>query len=304
MVPGKGGDILSLRWLPLDIELLWSSPWGLRMNGAASVADGSTSRFLENYPGGWQTLFPNGGPSTSQMGIELGFHGEATLAGWEWERGLASERTVVMNTVLHKSPFAMRREITVEDGSLTVYESIRNRSDLEVEAMWSHHPAFGAPLISEAAEFGISAQTFLVDDGHDTATTDFFPATEGKWPMVEGKTGPIDLRKIPSHAAATDRFGYFTDLTDGSAWIANAALGIKVDLKWDMAVFPHAWYWLEAGGTKSYPWFGTEYVFAVEPASSIPGQGLAAVKQKTGTQITFAPGQTLETSVTLEVNRI
>jgi ABC-type microcin C transport system permease subunit YejB len=61
VVPGKGADILAFRWRATGLNVLWTSPWGLPHRGAAVQYQDSTSAFLDQYPGGWQTIFPNGG---------------------------------------------------------------------------------------------------------------------------------------------------------------------------------------------------------------------------------------------------
>ncbi|NJL95128.1 MAG: hypothetical protein HC915_16120 [Anaerolineae bacterium] len=65
-------------------------------------------------------------------------------------------------------------------------------------------------------------------------------------------------------------------------------------LSWDKAAFPYAWYWQEMHSSPGYPWYKGVYVMAIEPASSIPGQGLTAVMEKNGSHRTLAPGASAE----------
>lgn len=48
--------------------------------------------------------------------------------------------------------------------------------------------------------------------------------------------------------------------------------GLEVSLGWNAEAFPYAWYWMEAGGRKGFPWYSDAYVLAIEPASSWPAQ--------------------------------
>ena len=80
VLPGKGGDVLAVRWRKDGTDVLWKTPWGLRHKGEVPTAADSQTAFLENYPVGWPTLFPNGGTETTAKGSRLGFPVEATLA--------------------------------------------------------------------------------------------------------------------------------------------------------------------------------------------------------------------------------
>jgi len=305
VVPGKGGDILSVRWLPSDIDLLWTSPWGLRRKGATSMATDSVSRFLESYPGGWQSIFPNGGDACVDDGVEHGFHGEACLASWQVERVFAEpeQAGVVMSALLERSNFFMTKQITVEQGSVVIVESARNLSAHSREVMWSHHPAFGPPFLSEDCIVGADARRFVVDDERDTPAGDLPPGSISKWPHAAAKTGGIvDLGSIP--AGPSDRFGYLTDFEAPRMWIRNPSLGLVAEITWDLSVFPYAWFWLEKNATVGYPWFGDAFVLGLEPASSYPGQGIVNVRRKTTNLLRFAEGETKTAEVRLTVSQL
>ena len=62
---------------------------------------------------------------------------------------------------------------------------------------------------------------------------------------------------------------------------------------WPTAVFPFAWFWQEMHATPGFPWYRGAYVMAIEPFSSIPGQGLEKVMAKTGTQLELAAGEAI-----------
>jgi hypothetical protein len=47
----------------------------------------------------------------------------------------------------------------------------------------------------------------------------------------------------------------------------------SVALVWPQ-IFPYLWFWQELRGSFGYPWYGNSYVMAIEPFSSIPGNGL------------------------------
>lgn len=293
VLPGKGGDILAARALPGGVNVLWQAPWGLRRPGVPTGGD-SVASLMEAYPGGWQTVFPNGGDATVEHGVEWGMHGEAWLAPWEWT---ADGDAVVLTTRLVRSPFTLTKRIAVDGSTVTVEETARNDGGDAVEAMWSHHPAFGPPLLGPGARLETAARTVVVDDVRDMPAGDLLVGGRGEWPFAPGRDGgTVDLRVLPERG---DRFAYLTDFSRGWMSLTNGALSAAVE--WDLAVMPHAWLWLEAGATPGFPWYRRAYVLGLEPASSYPGQGIAAVRAKTGTQLSFAPGQSRTATVSLTV---
>lgn len=302
VVPGKGGDILGARSLRSGIDVLWRSPWGLRPAGAVPTGGDSVATFMEHYPGGWQTIFPNGGSPSVEGGVEWGFHGEASLVPWEWSP-VDGEDAIDLTARMTRSPFTLRRRVRVQDGRLEVTETVENTGAAPIEAMWSHHPAFGAPFLSGACRIDTAAARFVVDHERDVPAGDLEPGVVADWPWAPTRDGgKADLRVVPADGEPLDRFGYLTDLERGWAKITNDELRISVELEWDHTVMPHAWLWLEARSTLGYPWYGQAYVLAIEPATSFPGHGLAVVRERTGTQVVFEPGvaRTAVTSLSIE----
>ncbi|MHB8508379.1 MAG: aldose 1-epimerase [Candidatus Dormibacteria bacterium] len=303
VVPGKGADILAFRWKATGLNVLWTSPWGLPHRGAPVPHHDSTSAFLDQYPGGWQTIFPNGGAAVVEAGAPIGFHGEASLSWWDWETLQDGDApSVAFSCRLRRTPFVLRKVLTLTGARLEVHETVRNIGGSAVEVMWGHHPAFGAPLISSACRLETAARTFVTDDERDMAAGDLRLGATSRWPHAEGRDGgTVDLRVLPADGQTVERFGYLTDFERGWASLQNSDLALAADLEWDVRMFPHAWLWMEARATAGYPWYRQAYVAAVEPAASWPGQGLHAVREKTGTQLRFEAGETkaVEVSCTL-----
>lgn len=300
VVPGKGGDIVSVRYLPADVELLWRSPWGLRQRGAIANLPDDIGTYMDGYPGGWQTIFPNGGDPVVEHGAQWGMHGEVCATPFDFD--LPGDETVVLHAVLVRSPFEITKQVRVTGDRLELTETITNQGGEPIEVMWSHHPAFGPPLLGGACRLETAARTVLVDDIRDTASGDLAIGGRGTWPAVPAKDGTeIDLGSVPPPGAGIDRMAYLTDFDRGWVALRNPDVGLAVELDWDAELFPHAWYWLEANGQTGFPWYQRAYVMAVEPATSIPGQGIQAARAKTGSQITFEPGQTRQAVIGLRV---
>src|SRR4051794_9457081 len=126
----KGADIYQLIYKPRDLDVLWKTPWGLRKPHAAQSSFVSMTAWLESCPGGWQEIFPSGGGPCMYKGVELNFHGEASVAAWDHTiveaSGDAAE--VRLTTRLSRSPFRMERTMRVEAGTpvLLLRERITN----------------------------------------------------------------------------------------------------------------------------------------------------------------------------------
>lgn len=294
VVPSKGGDILQIRWLPLGADLLWTSPWGLRERAAAGTPGDSYVKFMESYPGGWQTLFPNAGATREVGGVEQGFHGEACLAPWD---AIEVECGIELRTRLVRSPFELCKRITLDGARVSVEESARNVGDAALDVMWSHHPAFGAALLGGNCRLETAARTFITD-AH--APSDLDPGHASPWPHAKGADGgDIDLRDVPDRGAGVARLGYLTELARGWAALTNAGSGLRAELEWDTGIFPHAWLWLEANATEDFPVYKEWYTLAVEPASAFPrGDGSPS------TRLVFEPGEERRALVSLTVSTV
>lgn len=201
-----------------------------------------------------------------------GFQAEAALAPWDSD---VVDGAVRAPDEVSRSPFAIGRVMRVVDGALEIVETVENMGGHAVDAMWVHHPAFGAPFLSEACTVETAARRFIADD----------------------------LRDIPADGKVLDRFGYLTDFERGWASITNSGLGLRAELEWDASVMPHAWFGVEARATPGYPWSQQASVFAIEPATSYPGHGVETARS-TKTALTFEPGSPRTGRVRLAVSAV
>ena len=295
VIVDKGADIYRLVYKPSDIDVLWKSPWGVKENarGFDSAFD-STTAWLEAYAGGWQVLFPNGGDANVYKGAALGFHGEASMKAWDYEiisqGGAAAE--VKLSSRLSRSPYTIERWMRVEAGSpiLHIRERVTNHAGEEMDYMWSHHPAYGAPFISEHCVIDVGTASFVADDRYAGSANPLTMSEAYQWPMA----GDTDMSQVPGADRVRDILAYFRDFESGWYGITNKELGVGVGLVWDANVFPYAWFWQEMNATPGFPFYKCSYVMAIEPASSIPGQGLTTVMETSGTHLTLGPGESNE----------
>jgi len=291
----KGADIYALTYKPHNMDVLWKSPWGLR-EPARNVYSGahSVGAWLENYAGGWQEIFPSGGGPATYKGIELNFHGEASMIAWDYEiiEQSATAAEIRLFTHLFRSPFKIERRMRVEAGKpvLILHGRVTNDGGEAMDYMWSHHPAFGAPFLSEHCRVDVGTQHLRSDDGYAGNNNPFALDTAYTWSQV----GDTDIAQVPGQNTPRDILAYFTDFTEPWYSITNTQLGFGVGMVWDASAFPFAWYWQEMNSSPGYPWYKGVYVMAIEPASSIPGQGLVNVMEKTQTHRTLQPGESAE----------
>ena len=159
--------------------------------------------------------------------------------------------------------------------------------------MWSHHPAYGAPFLSEHCVIDTDARNLLADDEYIGAANPLAPGQSQPWPRF----GELDMSRVPAPDQPRDLLAYLTDFETGWYAITNTELGFGIGLSWDASVFPYAWFWQELNSSPGFPFYQNSYVIAIEPASSIPGQGLTAVMEKTGAHLTLQPGEAREVAL-------
>jgi hypothetical protein len=293
LLPAKGCDVYSWTDLATGVDVLFKTPWGLPPATPGASADSMTA-WLERYPGGWQVLCPNGGDETEAPGgVRWGFHGEACLVPWEVTgTGVVGDAAwAELGTRLHRAPLRLRRRVSVSGRLLTIEESVTNESPDQVELMWSHHPAFGAPFLDGGCVIATGASTVLADD--EAPGTALAPGSRHRWPVAATEDGAdLDLSVVPDPAAARSHLAYLTGFDEGWFAITNERLGLGAGLRWPVEVFPHAWFWQEVHATPGYPWWRQVYVCAVEPATTEGGHGVAAARRKGLSLLRLAGGQT------------
>jgi hypothetical protein len=292
LLPDKGCDVYALVDRRTGVDVLFKSPWGLRTPPWYGTT--SMERWIEAYPGGWQVLLPNGGDECTYEGAHFGYHGEAAMVRWWVEEHGASHLTT--SVALTTAPLSMRREVVVDGPVLRVTETVTNHSPDPFACMWSHHPAFGAPFIDGSCHLAVGCSTVIADDRAPGTLLE--PGSRHEWPIVTARDGRrIDLRRIPPPSEPRALLGYCSDFVEPYFALRNPELRLGVGIRWDAAVFPKAWLWQEVHSGQGWPWYKRAYVVAVEPASTIPGQGFENARAKGETGVEFAPNESRQVTV-------
>jgi hypothetical protein len=304
VLPDKGADITSLVVKPEEIELLWQSPWGQQPSGGVSTAENSQVAWLDAYQGGWQEIFPSGGGPCHYKGVELNFHGEASTSVWDVQRQEVTDDYAELTLALRlrRSPFRIERTMRLDAGTsvLRLRERVTNEGGETMEFMWGHHPAFGAPFLSDRCRIDTNARSVRADPGFDGPHNPLAPGSLNQWPRVIRNDQETDLSQVPSEVdQRRHTMAYLGDFAGDHGWyaISNEELGVGVGLAWPTEVFPFAWFWQEMHASAGYPWYRGVYTMAIEPFTSWPGGGLTSVIEQSGTQRSLASGETLETEL-------
>lgn len=296
----KGADILSLIDRRTGVDVLWKSPWSMPPKAQGRWNAEDEAEWLERYPGGWQVLCPNGGAAAEAVpgGPVWGFHGEASRIPWTVSEQSSDSQTaqVRLSTRLTRAPLRLSRHIVLDGARLTIEESVTTTGPDPIEIMWSHHPAFGAPLIGPSTRIATGARSVTADDL--APGTDLVPGAWSDWPLAAAANGAeVDLSRLPPAGEPRATFAYLHDFEDAWCTISNADLDLGVALTWDRELFPYAWFWQELNATPGPPWWRQAYVTAIEPATTIPGQGIAAARDQGARLCSLAAEETTTTRI-------
>jgi hypothetical protein len=295
VVPALGGTVTALRRLPDGASLLWSTPWGLRHRGARPLPGSSEAVMFDSYPGGWQTLFPNGGDTAVVQGAEWGHDGEARLTWLDWE---AQGDAVVLTGRLIRSPFRLTKTFTVTGDTVTLEETIRNEGAEAIETMWGAQLTFGGDLVGPGTTVSTSASTVHPDPRYSIGTSydDVMP-----WPRSHGPSSVVNLARVPGPHVAESRMSYLDDFSSHTLTVQSPDRSLGVDVEWDES-WPFVWYALEAGGRTGFPWFSAGYFLTLTPGTSWPGHGLHEVRRTSGTTLWVQPEEELTSRLSLRVH--
>ena len=291
ILPEKGCDVYELRDRRSGVDVLAKTRLGLADLQVGRHSRNSTEAWLSQYLGGWQLILPNGGNAAEVDGVEWGFHGEASTLRWTVER--LSSATLRATVRLTCAPIRVIREFELDGPTLRLREQLVNESASSQSVMWAQHPAFGAPFLDESCVVSLNAEIVTSDDV--SPGTAMAPASVHDWPNVISANGEtVDLSIVPKQGSGVACLAYLSKFKSGFFAITNPSLELGVAFSWPLETFPVAWFWIEAGAAKGFPWFGSHYTLAVEPATSAPAQGMNELIKKGGSPLLLSPNQVID----------
>lgn len=295
----KGGDIFEFRHKPTDTDFLWRSPRGLAdPRRYVPTAYASSGPFLDAYHGGWQEIFPGGGPA-EYRGAELGLHGEVTHLAWDYEilEDAPDRVRVRLSVECVRTPFRLERTMGVDAGkpALFLEERVTNLSPEPQEFMWGHHPSFGPPFLRPGVRVFVPAAEAEVHEPR-FAQSGILPAgATFAWPVAEADGRALDLSVVPDPGAAFAELLYLKGLSSGWYAVLDPDRRLGIGLAWPREVFPYVWFWLVYGRAPGYPWWDRIYTIALEPWTSIPNR--LDLARERGTVATVGGGETRAASL-------
>lgn len=295
LVPALGGTVISLRRRHDDLELLWQTPWGLRHRGSVDLPGSAEAAMFDSSPGGWHSIFPNGGDSASAHGAEWGYDGEARLTWLDWR---TDGTKLILSGRLVRSPFEIVRTVVLRGDELSVTDTVTNVGAEHVDVMWGQQIAFGAALIGPDTVVQAGSTTVRSDPrlASSASYDDLMP-----WPRAYGQQGLVNLRGVGREETPESRLAYLSDFTEAKIRVRRPALDLAVELTWDELLWPHVWYALETGASKGFPWYGVGRYLAFAPGTSWPAHGLHDARRISSTLLRIHPKGVRSASLTVRV---
>lgn len=273
---GRGADVVECLYKPKDLDLVWLSRHGWPTTGAEFNYLDSLGAFVDYYPGGWQTVFPNAGQPAIIDSAQFSQHGEVSLLPWKAKVIKDDPDIIEVDFICRakKTPFEITKKIILTVGSAKIHmqETIKNLSSVKVPTMWGIHFTFGQPFLNPGDQIFIEGSPKVIPHatgvGGDSRRVQ--DIDEFIWPAKN----QTDFSIIAEPDTPSEML-YLYDLESPKFTINSKHHNTSISVKWNYDLFPYLWYWMEYGRTKTYPWYGTAYTIGLEPFSSFPTNGLS-----------------------------
>ena len=309
VLAGRGADLVSFLVKESNVDIAWRTAEGLPTKKVPRDHPADVASFVEGYPGGWQSIFPNGGGPSTYEGIEYSQHDEISMLPWTYEVVIESDDivSVTFTVETQKMPFKVEKTYTLKSGEFRceVMEVITNLSSNSLKAMWGSHISFGEPFLDSSSYINLPVGGIVRphESPIDPAGRRLGGVTEFGWPNgVDPQGKLIDFSKLPLRKTKSEML-YIKSLSAGWYEVISPSHGLRVKVEWDRTLFPYLWYWQEFGANDTYPWFGKHYNIGLEPFSSYPTNGLAEAVEN-GTAINFQGNEVKCNRYVVEVRRL
>jgi hypothetical protein len=272
VAPAIGGRVISLVEKASGYDFLWRNQ-NLHLQTLPAG-----SEYDPNFYGGIDELLPNDIPEHIN-GVDCPDHGELWTTPLIWRQEgnrLVLEGRLARCGLSYQREMSLRPDTSCIDFKYRISNNARERRDF----LWKLHAAL---LVQPGDLIECPARKAQVVD---LAWSRYKTLAPFEWPNLEGS--PVNV--VPA-ADGTMDFFYLFDLSGGEIAWRRPTQGLKFAYTFDSKVFPYAWIFASYGG------FNGHYTVILEPCTTMPiSVNDAALKQQCSR---LAPGQTLETSVTI-----
>lgn len=268
ILPDNGCDIADFNYKPTDLSFLWRTRQGI-----SSVFDHHphySDRFNQTYHGGWFEAFPNVGLACNYQGFSFEPYDEVKYLSWNMQVMKDDPHEVIIRFSVStlKTPFLVQKTIRLRSGSpaLEIEGTIENTGRESFPWQWGHHPLLGYPFLS--GDCVIDLEGAQIDTFFEFDNARVKQGIKGSWPIIEGKNGPVDLRKFPAQKADINDLYWLSKLENNFVAVRNIKRNIGFGIAWDKDVFDHCLLWINANGDKGFPHYGRAYTLCIMPSST------------------------------------
>lgn len=284
VLPEAGAKIWQVHYKPQAADLLWNHP------SVAPSRQRLNASYDDTWSGGWDDLFPSDEPGEVR-GYSVPDHGELWTGEWQAEPVDAGEtRGLHLRYTTPVSHFLVEKTLVLHPGRAVMDVSYRltNQGNEDFPFLFKLHPAFA---VSGHHRIDFPPMTVRREPE--------FPGTLGDAPLVfpwpEAPVGgnSLDLRQVPDERSGAVHFFYGTELAAGWCGVTNQATRLATGLRFDPEVLSSCWLFATHGGWRDLN------VAVLEPATGYPFNMGAMIDA--GQARWLAPGETLETEVTLSI---
>lgn len=281
VLPELGGRIWSVKYKPLDRELIWQNS----RIPPQRVQHGSA--FDNFWCGGWEEMFPTVAPATIR-GESYPDHGEVWSLAWTG----SSERTrdsVILRLNCHApiSGLAIEKALTLRDdmAGFDVTYTIKNPGYEAFPFLFALHPAMA---VSEGYRIDFPNMQFELDPSYPGTLAGV--ESPFRWPLAKGSTSVVDLREVKPASSKQLYMLYGYGHREGWVAITDPASKLTAGLTFSPEFFQSCWIFACYGG-----WRGYHNVVLVEPCTSYPARLEDVIES--GRMRSLEPGAVAATTV-------
>lgn len=232
-----------------------------------------------NFFGGIDELLPNDLPE-AVAGFASPDHGELWTTPLSWR--IVGERLVLEGRLpVCGLRYQRVMSLCADRPALEMHYRLTNPTEKRLEFLWKLHAALG---IDAGDVIDCPARRAQVVD---RAWSRFHSLEPFAWPSIESKAANL----VPEKNGTVDFF-YLFDLESGRIGWRRPSAGLAFTYHFDPRVFPYVWLFASYGG------FDGHYLAILEPCTAMPISLAEAARR--GHCSVLEPGQTLETTVTIE----
>ena len=200
------------------------------------------SSYSDCYEGGWQDVLParaewDGGATGDGAGV-----GEAAIVPSELMHAACTPAAaqVLCRARLPRCGLEVAKRFVIRRGvaALLVQTTVRNVSGRDVRLSWTQHPALGGDLLDDTSRVLLPGGRLTVnreeqESGCRGSAAGSIRETADHWLSANAL--------LPEGRA--DSFLTFANVERPHASLLSPKWGVGVSLRWDVAMYPHAWFW-------------------------------------------------------------